>query len=149
MKQHTSDFLATLLWVADGPDLDERPLANMSIYDFSDAFVEAVEKFIDAFLDHLVKIGYDTSLLGKAERSLGGNVFLSLSGHGCGFFDDSNEDIAVLHEVLNAWAGSHRFEELEHNIDLDQNGKIDLAWEPKDADFVRSKVFGIKEAQND
>ena len=148
MKQHTSDFLATLLWVADGPDLDERPLANMSIYDFSDAFVEAVEKFIDAFLDHLVKIGYDTSLLGKAERSLGGNVFLSLSGHGCGFFDDNNEDIAALHDVLKTWAGSHRFEELEHRLWV-ENGKIDLDVKDEFLAEARAKMFSVKEAQND
>ena len=146
MKQHTSDFLATLLWVADGPDLDERPLANMSIYDFSDAFVEAVEKFIDAFLDHLVKIGYDTSLLGKAERSLGGNVFLSLSGHGCGFFDDSNDDIAVLHEVLKAWAGSHRFEELEHRLWVGSDGKIDLDVKDEFLAEKRAEMFTVKEA---
>lgn len=149
MKQDTSDFLATLLWVADGPDLDERPLAEMSIYDFSDAFVDAVEKFVDGFRAHLEATGFDMAALDRAERSFGGNVFLSLSGHGCGFFDDNNEDIAALHEVLKAWAGSHRFEELEYRLWVGSDGKIDLDAADEFLAKARANMFSVKEAQND
>ena len=143
MKQHTMDFLETLLWVADNPDDSVRPFADKTIYDFSDEFVAGAEAFIDAFLDHLIKIGFDTSRL-PGERSFGGNVYFSLSGHGCGFFDDRDEAIADLQEVIQKWAGGRRrFEELEYNLDIGDDGKIDLSYIPSAIKQYRDALFAV------
>ena len=52
MKRDTIDFLETLLWVADDPDEERRPLIGKSVYDFSNAFVAGAEAFIDGFRQH-------------------------------------------------------------------------------------------------
>ena len=83
--------------------------------------------------------------LDKLERSFGGNVFFSLSGHGCGFFDDCDDELSDLQEVLEKWAGengrSKRFEELDTNLDVGDDGKIDLCYIPSAIEEYRNKLF--------
>ena len=143
MKQDTIGFLATLLWLADNPDEEQRPLMGKSIYDFSDAFVAGVEAFVDGFRQHLIDTGVRPAVLASGERSFGGNVYLSLSGHGAGFFDDRNEEVAELHERIKKWAGAFRFEELEGMIDVGEDGKIDLSFLPEHIDAQRAALFAV------
>jgi hypothetical protein len=143
MKRDTIDFLETLLWVADDPDEEQRPLLGKSIYDFSDAFVAGAEAFIDGFRQHLIDTGVRPAVLASGERSFGGNVYLSLSGHGAGFFDDRNEEVAELHERIKNWAGGSRFEELADLLDVGDDGKIDLSFLPEHIDSRRDALFAV------
>lgn len=147
MNQDTKDFLVTLLWLADAPDAEEAErLQEASVYDFSAAFVAAVEAFIDGFRAHLEKKGYKVAeLIGRSERSFGGNVYLSLSGHGAGFFDDCDGAIAELHDVLKTWAGGNRFEELGYSIMFHEDGKIDLDRSPQYLEAERANIFKVPE----
>jgi len=143
MNKDTKDFLETLLWLADSPDEKERRFINKTVFDFSDKFVEAVDKFMSAFRRHLNGKGWTDRKIDGAERSFGGNVFFSLSGHGCGFFDDRDEDISGLQEVIKEWAGGNRFEELEYMLDVGEDGKIDLSFIPSAIDEYRAEWFAI------
>lgn len=143
MNKDTINFLSTLLFVADDPDNATRPLMGNTVYDFSPAFVASVEKFTAAFRAYLESAGFPMEKLDNAERSFGGNVYFSLSGHGCGFFDDNDEDVAGLHGRLKAWAGDHRFEWLEGMLDVDKDGKIDLAIVPEALEEYRAKMFAV------
>ena len=137
MKQDTVDFLSTLLWLADNPDAETRELAGKSVHDFGDAFIEGAESFVGAFREHLNRLGFKA--WGKMERSFGGNVYLSLSGHGAGFFDDSYEEVAALHDVIKNWAGDHRFEDLDIMVMAD--GRIDIAVIPEAIEERRTALF--------
>ena len=143
MKQDTINFLSALLWVADDPDEEQRPLLGKSIYDFSDAFVAGAEAFIDGFRQHLIDTDVRPAVLASGVRSFGGNVYLSLSGHGAGFFDDRNEEVAGLHERIKNWAGGSRFEELFYLLDVDDDGKIDLSFLPEHIDSRRDALFAV------
>lgn len=145
MKTDTSDFLGALLFTATGNDDDIQNvmLQDKTIYDFSPAFTEAVEKFIDGFRAHLFESDFDMFKLNSAEGLFGANVYYSLSGHGCGFFDDSDEEVAGLHETLKAWAGGSRFEELDCMLDVGEDGKIDLSFIPEALEEYREKIFGV------
>lgn len=147
MKKDTADFLAALLWVADNPDEKNRPFAYKTIHDFSDAFVAGAEAFVSAFRQHLIDTGVRPAVLDWLDSSFGGNVFLSLSGHGAGFFDDRNPHVAELHERIKKWAGScgqeMRFEELENMLDIGEDGKIDLSFLPEHIDTQRSALFAV------
>lgn len=150
MKKDTQDFLETLLWLADDPDSQEgrgekRQFQNKTIYDFSDAFIAGAESFIDAFRAHLDTIGF--TAWDKMERSFGGNVYFSLSGHGCGFFDDRNDEVSDLQEVIQKWAGDNgrrlRFEELDCMLDVFEDGKIDISFIPSAIEKQREALFTI------
>jgi len=150
MKQDTKDFLETLLFVADNPDDTERPFIDSTIYDFTPAFVAAVESFIDGFRDYLSK--QENELAENAdgcERSFGGNVFFTLSGHGCGFWDDRNMELGdYLAEQLWEYSGNrYRFENLQYSIhipDLEYvDGGIDLAFIPSAIEEYRNKYFTV------
>ena len=145
MKRDTIDFLETLLRVADDPDEEQRPLIGKSVYDFSNAFVAGAEAFIDGFRQHLIDTGVRPAVLASGERSFGGNVYLSLSGHGAGFFDDNDAAIADLHHVLQKWAGGLRFHELECELDIGKDGKIDLCILPGYLKEYRDKLFAVPE----
>lgn len=148
MDQDTKDFLATLLWLSDAPDAEEAArLQAASVEDFSPAFIAAVEAFIAGFREHLAKSGFDMSALDKAGRSFGGNVYLSLSGHGAGFFDDRDEEIAALHETIKTWAGGWRFEELGYSLTFEEDGKIDLAVLPEYVDKARARMFAVPQTE--
>lgn len=143
MNRDTKDFLETLLWLADSPDANERLTLTKTVYDFSEKFVESVDRFIAAFRRHLTDSGIRPEVIEGAERSFGGNVYLSLSGHGAGFFDDRNEDVAELQDVIKKWAGGNRFEELGGNLDVGEDGKIDLCYLPQYIDAQRDKLFAV------
>lgn len=135
------DFLSTLLWLADDPDdCANRPLSGLTVYDFHPALTAGVEAFCAAFRTHAEALGYDLSAL---ERSFGGNVYLSLSGHGAGFFDERDATLAELQDVLQTWAGVRRFEELESMLDVGDAGKIDLAYLPQYIDERRAALFAV------
>lgn len=135
-----TDFLKTLLWLADDPETTKSPFCGLAVCDFHPAFIAGCEAFLAAFRSHAETLGYDLAAL---ERSFGGNVYLSLSGHGAGFFDDSDAHLAELHEVLKTWAGGSRFEQLESELDVDDAGKIDLAYMPEYLDGKRAALFAV------
>lgn len=145
MKQDTKDFLSTLLWLADSPDNKRRPFLDKTILDFSDEFIAGAELFIEGFRAHLEKTGFDMATLDRAERSFGGNVYLSLSGHGAGFFDDNDKAIAGLQETIQKWTGGLRFHELECDLDIWKDGKIDLCILPGYLKEYHDKLFAVPE----
>lgn len=132
-------FLETLLWLANDTDAGERPLSSLTIYDFAPAFIAGCKAFCEAFRTHAEALGYDLAAL---ERSFGGNVYLSLSGHGAGFFDEADAHLAELHSVLQTWAGG-RFEQLESELDVNDAGKIDLAYIPEAINARRAALFAV------
>lgn len=129
MNKDTQDFLATLLWVAD-EDLEE---CNVS--DFSEELVKKVEAFLIAARQQLPDYPEDD------RRTFGGNVYLTLSGHGAGMWDDPKTK--PYGEKLEAWAGKYRFEGLELYLMLHENGRIDLAFLSEHIAEYREKYFGI------
>lgn len=148
MKQDTIDFLSTLLSLADDPDRGEdRPFMGKTVYDFSPAFQAGAEKFVDAFREYLESEGFG-HLVRAGERSFGGNVYFSLSGHGGGFFDDNDERVSNLQNVIEEWSvdaqsRNHRFEELESDIEVGLDGKIDLCVIPEAIEECRAALFAV------
>jgi hypothetical protein len=147
MNTDTINFLEALLSNADTPDNGQINLSGKTVYDFTPAFTDAVDKFVSAFRAHLEQTGFPVGKLLNAERSFGGNVYWSLSGAGVGFFDDRDEAIAGLHERLKTWAGPHRFEDLANNLDVGEDGKIDLAFIPSAIEEYREKYFGVPKVE--
>lgn len=155
MNQHTSDFLETLLWLADSPDMDERPLEGATIHQFTEPFKDAVSGFIAGFLQYLEACDFDMDRLDYLERSIGGNVYLSLSGAGAGFWDepgigthladypDGDSDLGdELQSHLETYAGGkYRFESLDSELDLSDEGTIDLSILPEFIDASRARLF--------
>jgi len=120
MNTDTKDFLEMLLWLNEG---QEKPFAlkGATIYQFSNAFVSAVDGFISGFRSFLESKGFDMDRLDYLERSFGGNCLVSLTGHGIGFFDEYGDPEKTLGDELQALiceysGGRHRFEELEYRI---------------------------------
>ena len=161
-SQYTRDFLETLLFVADNPDEDARPLEDKSIFDFSPDFVEAVDTFVYGFQTFLANHYPELHVRSdECQRSFGGNVFFSLSGHGCGFFDEWTENPETGHNdgslgdalqsALVEFAGGnkYRFEQLESNLSENDDGKIDLSFIPSAIAEYRKKYFsdGVKFAE--
>lgn len=153
MNNDTRDFLDTLLFMANDPDCEETgvPFEGLGVEDFTPEFTEAAENFIAAFRRHLLEVKFPMEKLDNMERSFGGNVFFSLSGHGCGFFDDSDEDIARLQDVIRKWTGyegrAPRFEELADQLEVNENGKIDLAIRPEFLKGCRAEMFAYPHPQ--
>jgi hypothetical protein len=141
MKTDTINFLEALLFNAEGQDNPQ--LDSKTVYDFTPKFTEAVDKFVSAFRDHLERTGFPMEKLDASERSFGGNVYLSLSGAGVGFFDDNDEAIAELHERLKTWAGAFRFEDLANMLDVGEDGKIDLSFISSAIEKYRDEYFGV------
>lgn len=141
----TASFLESLLFAADNPGHDERPLEGASIYDFAPAFVFAVSDFVYGFRSYLAEHSPDLyERCDDTERSFGGNVFFSLSGHGCGFRDDRDSELGdALQTALETFSGSrYRFEELESTLHKDDaTGQIDLAFIPKALEKYRARYF--------
>lgn len=141
----TADFLQTLLWVADNPDNEERPLEDSTIYHFTPELIEAASNFVHGFRAYLAEKHPDLhERCDDGGRSFGGNVYFSLSGHGCGFWDDRDHELGRgLQSALEAFSGSrYRFEELEHNLSKDEEtGTIDLAFVPEALAEYRRKYF--------
>ena len=139
----TRDFLATLLWLNEGTERDA--IRHGNVYQFSLAFIKAVDGFISGFRDYLTAQGFDLDRLDYLERSFGGNCLLSLSGHGCGFFDEYGDPEKTLGDdlqrLIEAYAGKYRFEELEHSIM--RRGKISLALRREHIAAGLKKLFTV------
>lgn len=119
MTSDTSNFLESLLWA----DFHDKP---WSIHEFHPEFIRAADVFLANFRAYLAETLPDIDP-DAAQRSFGGNVFFSLSGHGCGFWDDSDMELGqALHDALVTYSGNrYAFEQ----IDLMKfNGKIHLAF---------------------
>lgn len=124
LNSDSAAFLETLLWV--GPHV-----SAWTIHEFHPEFTAALESFLDGFRDFITvkNESRDEEIDPDAcARSFGGNVFFSLSGHGCGFWDESGDE----GDILQAWlaeysGGKYRFVELESNL-AKFNGKIHLAY---------------------
>jgi hypothetical protein len=121
----TASFLETLLWANEFP-------AAWTIHEFHPEFVAAADSFLSGFREYLSNLrdtAADPELLDEdaTGRSYGGNVYLSLSGHGAGFWDDRDTERGeALQTALVTHSGDkYRFEQ----IDLAKfHGKIHLAF---------------------
>jgi hypothetical protein len=84
-----------------------------------------LEGFLSGFRDFAN--GRDLEALEAADgspRSFGGNVYLSLSGHGAGFWDSS--ETAAMQPLLEEYSGGkYRFEGIA--LSFREDGKLDLA----------------------
>ena len=145
VSQDAEDFLATLLFCNEPEDWDEdedeppfnADMHNRTIYDFAPEFVAAVEAFIDGFRWTLGDLDLDV-----LSRSFGGNVFLSLSNHGAGFWDDAHPTGRVVHDRLVAYSGDrYRFEQLY--VSNDESGLLDMSFIPSARDEYRNKTFKL------
>jgi hypothetical protein len=135
LSTDASDFLETLLWVAANPDdPNKRHIANWTVHEFHPEFVARLEAFLSGFREYLAKLDEENpgsevyADPDAPDRTFGGNVFFSLSGHGVGFRDDRDSERGdALQAALEAYSGGkYRFEELECNL-AKHNGKIHLA----------------------
>lgn len=144
MKTDTSKFLETLLFCMESEDRPE--LDGKTIYDFSPAFVAAVDGFISGFESFLESKGFDLDRLNDLQRSFGGNVYASLSGHGIGFFDEYGDESKTLgdelQKLIQEYSGdAYRFEQIE--LCEDENGNLDLAFKPEYLEEQRTKLFSV------
>lgn len=117
LSADTVAFLDTLLWVVDNPDEKRRPFRDAIPGDVHPELAAAVEGFCDAFREYLAEKHPDLDP-DAGERSFGGDVFFTLSAHGCGFWDDSDSEWGdAMSEALYAFAGDrYRFEGLESDL---------------------------------
>jgi len=155
MNTDTKNFLEYLLEAAaydekenETPFTEEESIQGCTIHDFSPEFVSAVEGFIDGFISFLNKKEFDMARLDYLERSFGGNVYLSLSGVGAGFFDEYGDPDKTLGDELQSlikeYSGSsHRFEELSYSLSKNEKGELDLAIIPSAIDEYRSQIFNV------
>jgi hypothetical protein len=125
LNSDAAAFLHPLLWVAESDDAPH--VANWTIHQFHPEFTAALESFLDGFRAFIAardpEIDPD-----DCSRSFGGNVFFSLSGHGCGFWDKRDSELGdTLHRWLVEYSGGkYRFEGLEHTL-AKFDGQIHLA----------------------
>ena len=114
------------------PDLEGK-----TIHDFSPAFVAGVESFLSGFREFCEWRGVE---IPDTERSFGGNVYFSLSGHGVGFRDDS-ETKHLQAELVEFSGDKYRFEGLD--VSDNEDGELDLAFIPSAIEKYREKTFGF------
>ncbi len=139
MNVKTKDFLAALLFVYPANDEGENPMEDKTIYDFSPEFIAAVDGFISSFEDYLLKEDIEIPV---TELHFGGNVYYSLSGHGCGFQDE--EDTEEIHAALIKFAGNRwKFEQID--LAEDENGKLDLSFMPQYRKEYRDRLFSFSD----
>ena len=135
------DFLEAVIFAYPEDETGTNPLNERTIYDFSSDFVSAVESFISGFRSFLDERGIE---IPDCDRSFGGNVYFSLSGHGCGFWDSN--DTEHVQPLLEEYAGSkYAFEQMD--ICDDENGDLDLAFLPEYRAEYRRKMFSTKGAK--
>ncbi len=140
MKLHTKDFLATLLFTSDDK------FAFASVHDFSTNFVISVEFFIDGFYNYLVKNAPELiERINDCDNSFGGNIYFTLSGHGCGFWDDGDKELGknLTNQLYSYSKDKRRFEQLDIYLDYDEQDKIDLGFIPKVLKEYRDKFFTV------
>lgn len=138
MNSDTQDFLDTLLQLADTGERETRHVRDWTVHQFHPEFVSAVDSFISGFREYLAGLAEDDSFPGESHLAFddpdavtngtfGGNVFLSLSGHGAGFWDTPESE--PLQAALEAYAGGkYRFEQLGAHSLAKFSGKIHLAY---------------------
>ena len=135
IPQDAADFIVAYLFANEG---DDRPeLDGKSIYDFSPAFVAGVDSFCAGFREFCEWRGVE---IPHTERSFGGNVYFSLSGHGVGFWDDSGTE-HLQAELVEFSGDKYRFEGLEFSEN--EAGQLDLAFIPSALGMYREKYFGF------
>jgi hypothetical protein len=141
MNKDASDFLETLLFTI--PEDEPGELREASVSDFSPEFIAAVDSFVSGFRIYL-KVNHPELEPDECQRSFGGNVYFSLSGHGCGFWDDLNGELGDgLQKALEAYSGrKYRFEELDGMLSRDADtGKVDLSFIHEVLAKYRQKCF--------
>lgn len=140
MNSDTADFLSTLLQLADTGERDTRHVKAWAVHEFHPEFVAAVDSFLSGFRGYLERLAGNGAEDSEAfedpdsvcRGTFGGNVFLSLSGHGAGFWD--TDESKPLQDALEAYAGGkHRFESLSGSLLAKFSGKIHLAFRSKEA----------------
>jgi hypothetical protein len=138
MKTDTQNFLEAILFAYPENENGENEMDGKSVYDFSPAFIEGAEQFIDGFRDYLTLREIEIT---ESDRSFGGNVYFSLSGHGAGFWD--SHDTEHLQAHLVAYSGDkYRFEQID--LCEDENGKLDLSFIPSAIEEYRTRLFSTK-----
>jgi hypothetical protein len=135
ISQDAENFLAALLWAYPEDDDGKNPMDEKTPGDFSPEFITAVSNFCESFRAYLAAREIE---IPDSPNSFGGNVYFSLSGHGCGFWD--SDETAHLQSHLEAFSGSkYRFEEID--LSEDENGKLDLSYLPEFIAGYRAKMF--------
>lgn len=141
MDTDTESFLAAVSFSAG----EDNPILDANVHDYHPDLVAAVSKFCGAFRSYCQDLGLDPDYDG--EDHFGHNVFFSLSGHGCGFWDDSGPWGDVFQAALENFAGSkYLFEELAWNLDWEGekgDSKIHLSFLPQYLAEYLQKYFGI------
>jgi len=146
MNQNASEFLKTLLF-ASVQDDSPKWLKEATVHQFAPSFVEKVESFIAGFEEYLDSQGFDMDRLDNLQNSFGGNVYFSLIGHGCGFFDEYGDEEKTLGDelqaLIDAYSGNHyRFEGLGGT--LSKTGKyINLAFKKEYVAEYLDKYFTV------
>lgn len=137
IAKDTADFLTALLFAL--PEDEPEEIREATIYDFSPEFIEAASGFISDFRDFANARNPDAlDDADNSPRSFGGNVYFSLSGHGCGFWD--SDDTEAMQPLLEQFSGSkYRFEEMPLAFRAD--GKIDFAFCSEFRDAYRANKF--------
>ena len=134
MSQDAADFLTAFLWANE----EQMPvLDGKTVYDFTAEFSGAVESFCSGFREFCEWRGVE---IPDTERSFGGNVYFSLSGHGVGFRDDS-ETKHLQAELVEFSGDKYRFEGLD--VSENEEGELDLAFIPSAIEKYREKMFGF------
>ena len=134
MSQDAADFLTAFMWANE----EQMPdLAGKTIYDFTAEFSGAVELFCSGFREFCEWRGAE---IPDCERSFGGNVYFSLSGHGVGFWDSSDTE-HLQPELVEFSGNKYRFEGLD--VSENEEGEIDLAFIPSAIEKYREKTFGF------
>lgn len=139
MTKDCENFLETLLWTL--PEDEPHEVRESTIYDFSPEFIAGVESFISGFREFANEKNPEAlEQADESPRSFGGNTYLSLSGHGAGFWD-SNETEAM-QPLLEEYSGSkRRFEYLGSSLSFREDGKLDLSFTPSAIDEYRARMF--------
>ena len=138
MKTDTADFLGAILFAYPENENGENEMDGKSVHDFSPKFIEGAQQFIEGFRDYLTHREIE---IPESERGFGGNVYFSLSGHGCGFWDSRDTEHMQTH--LESYSGrKYRFEEIY--LCEDENGKLDLSFIPSAITEYRTRLFSTR-----
>jgi hypothetical protein len=133
----TAAFLEALLFTL--PEDEPEEIREASIYDFSPEFIEAASGFIFAFRDFANERNPDAlEAADNSPRSFGGNVYFSLSGHGCGFWE--SDDTEPMQSFIEEFSrNKYRFEEMP--LSFREDGKLDFAIIPSYLAEYRATKF--------